>query len=107
MRENHSFIGDDCPPGYKRVGRIDIADPADVDRALDRGYRIGSVYDGYSGSCAEPCAADVYERPEASRCPECEGSGLRDSGGVHPWGEHIQVPCDCGRAALQEKEAGE
>jgi len=28
-------------------------------------------------------------------CPECKGSGMRDSGGVQPWGEPIDVPCDC------------
>lgn len=28
-------------------------------------------------------------------CPECKGTGLRDSGGVYPWGEYITIPCDC------------
>lgn len=28
-------------------------------------------------------------------CPECKGSGIRDSGGVQPWGEAIEVPCGC------------
>ncbi len=28
-------------------------------------------------------------------CPECLGTGMRDSGGVYPWGEHISLPCDC------------
>lgn len=28
-------------------------------------------------------------------CPKCGGSGMMDSGGVQPWGEHIDVPCDC------------
>jgi len=28
-------------------------------------------------------------------CPECKGSGQRDSGGVHPWGEGIFLACDC------------
>lgn len=60
-RKSYSFIGNDCPPGYRRVGTIDVADPADVRRAEDRGYRIGTIYDGRSYSCAEPCAADIYE----------------------------------------------
>jgi hypothetical protein len=60
----YTFIGDDCPPGYRRVGSIDVADPADVSTAHDRGLRIGSIYDGRSGSCAEPCTADIYERPD-------------------------------------------
>lgn len=56
-----TWIGNDCPEGWRRRGRIDVADPADVTWALDKGYRIGTVYDGYSGSVAEPCAADIYE----------------------------------------------
>ncbi|ABF63511.1 Chaperone clpB [Ruegeria sp. TM1040] len=31
-------------------------------------------------------------------CPECSGSGMRDSGGVQPWGDHIDAPCDCENA---------
>lgn len=61
----HSWIGDDHPAGWKRVGTIDVADPADVRWALDRGYRIGSVYDGMTYSAAEPCAADIYEEIES------------------------------------------
>lgn len=37
-------------------------------------------------------------------CPECRGTGLRDSGGVQPWGEPISVPCDCTDAILAEME---
>ena len=55
------WIGNDCPPEWRCIGTIDVADPADTAWALDRGYRMGSIYDGYSGSCAEPCAADIYE----------------------------------------------
>lgn len=28
-----------------------------------------------------------------SKCPECGGIGVVDSGGVQPWGEFIDVPC--------------
>lgn len=28
-------------------------------------------------------------------CPDCKGSGERDSGGVHPWGAPAMIPCDC------------
>ena len=28
-------------------------------------------------------------------CPKCNGTGMMDSGGVQPWGEPIQVVCDC------------
>lgn len=26
-------------------------------------------------------------------CPDCGGSGEEDSGGQHPWGEWINIPC--------------
>lgn len=38
-------------------------------------------------------------------CPACEGTGLRDSGGVQPWGEAISVPCDCGQERASEAVA--
>jgi hypothetical protein len=28
-------------------------------------------------------------------CPRCDDTGLADSGGSHPWGEPISIPCDC------------
>lgn len=28
-------------------------------------------------------------------CLKCGDSGEADSGGVHPWGEGINIPCDC------------
>jgi hypothetical protein len=28
-------------------------------------------------------------------CPTCKGTGSTDSGGVTPWGESIDVPCEC------------
>lgn len=28
-------------------------------------------------------------------CQKCKGTGEQDSGGVYPWGEGINVPCDC------------
>ena len=66
----YSWIGNDCPPQWKRVGTIDVADPADVAWALDRGRRIGSIYDGKSYSVAEPCAADIYAEREMERADE-------------------------------------
>jgi hypothetical protein len=38
------------------------------------------------------------------RCPDCLGSGARDSGGVTPWGEPIMVPCDCSAALAQQDQ---
>lgn len=60
----YTWIGDDCPPNWKRVGTIDVADPADVEWALARDRRIGTIYDGLSYSVAEPCAADTYVERE-------------------------------------------
>ncbi|MFJ7174548.1 DUF551 domain-containing protein [Citrobacter freundii] len=31
----------------------------------------------------------------SSSCPKCNGSGMMGSGGVQPWGEPIEVECDC------------
>lgn len=64
QHKHYSWIGDDCPPQWKRVGTIDVADPADVQSALAKVLRIGTVYDGRSGSVAEPCAADIYAERE-------------------------------------------
>lgn len=30
-------------------------------------------------------------------CPDCHGTGERDSGGTHPWGAPAMVACDCYR----------
>ena len=57
-------LGDDFPAGWKKVGTIDVADPADVRWSVDRGYRIGDIYDGLSFSVAEPCAADIYRKDD-------------------------------------------
>ena len=39
--------------------------------------------------------ADQEAVPTSSVCPECRGTGSRDSGGTQPWGESIFVRCDC------------
>lgn len=28
-------------------------------------------------------------------CPECNGTGERDSGGTYPWGAPAMLPCEC------------
>ena len=33
-------------------------------------------------------------------CPDCNGTGERDSGGTHPWGEPVYLPCDCKDAEI-------
>ncbi|EPC1069808.1 DUF551 domain-containing protein [Enterobacter hormaechei] len=39
----------------------------------------------------------LYAAPRLDNpfCPKCGGTGLADSGGTHPWGEPISIPCDC------------
>lgn len=32
---------------------------------------------------------------ELGACPECGGDGVRDSGGVYPWGEAAWMTCTC------------
>ena len=71
----YTWIGDDCPPGWRRVGSIDIADPADVNQAIDRGYRIGTTYDGGTYSVAEPCTSDIYEEHPGAHTPLFAGGG--------------------------------
>lgn len=39
----------------------------------------------------------LYAAPRLDNpfCPKCGGTGLADSGGTHPCGEPISIPCDC------------
>ncbi|MFA9597728.1 ead/Ea22-like family protein [Citrobacter telavivensis] len=32
---------------------------------------------------------------EEKLCPKCNGTGMADSGGTQPWGEPIEIECDC------------
>lgn len=68
-----TWIGEDHPPGWRRVTSIDVADPANTRWASENDYRIGTIYDGGTDSAVEPCCADVYERvePEASVDQAC------------------------------------
>lgn len=38
---------------------------------------------------------DTAKKGADPKCKECEGTGMRDSGGVMPWGEYVQLPCEC------------
>lgn len=31
----------------------------------------------------------------SATCPDCNGTGMADSGGTHPWGEPAMIPCGC------------
>ncbi|HGN8812294.1 hypothetical protein ACK8QK_12855 [Citrobacter portucalensis] len=33
----------------------------------------------------------IEEKP----CPKCNDTGMADSGGTQPWGEPIEIECDC------------
>lgn len=68
-RRGYTWIGDDHPPGWKRLGSIDVADPADTQWAIERDLHIGSIYDGLSRSVAEPCRADIYEQIPSEPTP--------------------------------------
>ena len=35
-----------------------------------------------------------------TKCPDCNDTGERDSGGSHPWGEPVLLPCDCKDAEI-------
>ena len=50
-----------------------------------------------------PVGTEVYAAPQPVAvpfCPKCGDTGMTDSGGVQPWGEPIEIPCDC-RSAPQ------
>lgn len=38
------------------------------------------------------------------RCKKCNGTGMADSGGVHPWGEPIFIECDCKDGEMTSRE---
>lgn len=38
-------------------------------------------------------------------CPKCKGTGLADSGGLQPWGEPIEIECDCKFDEVISKES--
>jgi hypothetical protein len=37
----------------------------------------------------------ALSKPAVDALTECKGTGMRDSGGFHPWGESISEPCNC------------
>ncbi|HHZ9315238.1 TPA: hypothetical protein ACWMI6_005990 [Pseudomonas aeruginosa] len=41
-----------------------------------------------------PQARAALAQP-SPKCVKCGGTGEADSGGVHPWGEPVLIPCDC------------
>lgn len=39
--------------------------------------------------------AELEQRLNLKPCPKCNGTGMADSGGTQPWGETIEIECDC------------
>lgn len=37
----------------------------------------------------------IWSPKQTMECPECGGSGSRDSGGTNPWGEPVDIACGC------------
>lgn len=51
-----------------------------------------TVYVSDRAPVEQPIAALAQPSP---KCVKCGGTGEADSGGVHPWGEPVLIPCDC------------
>lgn len=39
--------------------------------------------------------AELEQRQQIKPCPKCNDTGMVDSGGTQPWGEPIEIECDC------------
>lgn len=44
---------------------------------------------------AEKRIAELEQRHHIKPCQKCNGTGMADSGGTQPWGEPIEIECDC------------
>jgi hypothetical protein len=65
---------------------------ADEPSAYVKGQRSG--LNGYYNEFIDR-AWHAWQASRAALCPKCGGTGMADSGGVQPWGEPIEIPCDC------------
>lgn len=55
-----------------------------------------SVYVKHEPVMVRPIPLYAAPQPVAVPiCPKCGDTGMADSGGVQPWGEPIEIPCDC------------
>ena len=95
ITDTHRVIGT-LPTGEKIEANlsVEVEITDDVSRASalakSRGASVAEVVKlGLSDFVAK---RHVTSKPG---CPQCDGTGMRDSGGVHPWGEPIFIPCDC------------
>ncbi|MFH2476643.1 hypothetical protein [Citrobacter freundii] len=39
--------------------------------------------------------AELEQQHHIKPCPKCNDTGMADSGGTQPWGEPIEIECDC------------
>ena len=81
---------------------LDLLDPVVVHLNMLRG-RIAKLTDAQIRHLHPQLFAGTDPRAEAAQptlgydpdCPDCKGTGQRDSGGTHPWGEPAMMMCDC------------
>lgn len=115
---------------YANAGFIAFASPANVISLLEeistlearcaalaaeseerRQFILNGVEFGYirlpDEDTRDPAKA-TYERCligiKSSPCQKCNDTGMTDSGGTQPWGEPIEIECDCRAAMLQGAE---
>ncbi|EKK5419587.1 hypothetical protein ACX27D_08440 [Enterobacter hormaechei] len=69
--ERRQFILNGVEMGFIRLPDKDTRDPATA------------TY--------ERCLSGIQYTP----CPKCNDTGMADSGGTQPWGEPIEIECDC------------
>ncbi|MDY0921945.1 hypothetical protein [Leclercia sp. CFBP8987] len=69
--ERRQFILNGVEMGFIRLPDKDTRDPATA------------TY--------ERCLNGIQYMP----CPKCNDTGMMDSGGTQPWGEPIEIECDC------------
>lgn len=92
------------PPRFFRVGRND---PSHFSSVGAKTMKNKQTIDGVQRKLIEKAMLACFEaghgithdelralldKPE---CIKCCDTGEADSGGVHPWGEAINIPCDC------------
>lgn len=68
------------------------------EQACKNGLINGGLAIFENGKYVSELTAAVFAGWQASRaalCSKCGGTGMADSGGVQPWGEPIEIPCDC------------
>lgn len=71
---------------------VDVVVAYEVDRHYERPHR----FDMMTG---KPLVGVAAPEVPAVTCVKCNDTGETDSGGVQPWGEGINISCDCEKAA--------